>query len=309
MGLYFRADWPTILDLQLCNKSPVRYAGHDGLLFLFLGNGHLQLLDKKINMQLDLIQNKKTKVDVWALLRSKYPASEYCLMEEVSDAAGHSRSRSADFVVYNLWPSRGLAIIGIELKRSRSDWLSELKKPDKAENIFKYCDYFYLLTTDETIAKMEEIPPAWGWICVKGSCIKILKEAPKQTPIPVSRHFVAAMLKRAADKEKFVHVDSIEDRIEAAREQGMQQAHGNSKYDKEKLIELQKIQRDFEEASGLRFGSWGHYDPKLLGAALKLIANGEAKKIEEQLLGMQKTAETVLSRISESLQTFSALKK
>lgn len=252
-------------------------------------------------------KNKNVKIDVYGLLRSKYPSSEYCLMQEVSDAAGASRSRSADFIIYNLWPSRGLAIIGIELKRSRGDWLSEIKKPDKAENIFKYCDFFYLLTTDDTIAKMEEIPPSWGWMCVKGSCIKILKEAPKQDPTPVSRHFVAAMLKRASDKEKFVHIDSIQDKITAAMEEGKTIGERAGGGYKNQLIELQKRQRDFEEASGLRFGSWGPFDPKKLGAAMKLIADGEAKNIEKELLGMRNVAETVLAKIKEAIKTFSEL--
>ena len=66
--------------------------------------------------------------NIYSIIRKRYPENEFVLMEEVSDAAGFSRSRSADYIAVGLWPSRGLYINGIELKSFRSDWLSELKK-------------------------------------------------------------------------------------------------------------------------------------------------------------------------------------
>jgi len=138
------------------------------------------------------------KPDVFGILRKRYPESEYALMQEVSNDAGFNRSRSADYIVMNLWPSRGLALLGFEQKASRSDWLSELKKPEKAESIFKYCDYWYLITTEEGIAKLEEIPETWGWVCIKGGKIHTMKDAPKLTPEPVSRGMLACCMFRVA---------------------------------------------------------------------------------------------------------------
>lgn len=157
------------------------------------------------------------KKSIFSLLQKRYPANEYALMKEVRDAAGFGASRSADYIAVNLWPSRGLSINGIEEKRFRSDWLSELKKPQKAENIFKYCDYFWLLTCDDSVAKLDEIPITWGWLSIKGEKIYVKKEAPQLQPIQLTRNFLCAMLKRAVDKTDFVHIDSIKDKIAEAK--------------------------------------------------------------------------------------------
>ena len=52
--------------------------------------------------------------DTWGILRGRFPENEFVLIQEVSDASGFSRSRSLDWMLINIWPSRGLAITGIE---------------------------------------------------------------------------------------------------------------------------------------------------------------------------------------------------
>lgn len=246
---------------------------------------------------------------LWDILRSKYPANEYALMSEVSNAAGFYRSNSADYIAVNMWPSRGLAINGIELKSFRSDWLSELKKPAKAENIFKYCDYFWLLTTDETIAKIEEIPETWGWLCVKGNKIKTIKDAPKLTPIPLDKHFLVCMLKRAADKTSFVHIDSIQEKIEEAKEQANILRDRENKRKLDRADELITIVKDFEEGSGLKFGTWGLHEPKKVGEAVKFIHNGGTEKIQKDLQRLRVTSESIFKAIDSALCDFENLNK
>lgn len=256
-----------------------------------------------------------SKPNIYELLCKRYPANEYALMSEVSDAAGHSRSRSADYIAVNLWPSRGLAIEGIELKSFRSDWLNELKNPKKAEAIFQYCDYFWLLTTDETIAKLEEIPATWGWLCIQGNRIIVKKQAPKQTPIPTSRSFMVAMLKRAASKDGFVHCSSIEDRINEAREQAKTKAEQQKDYRLKKADALLKDVAEFEEASGLEIAKYGYYGHsiKKIGAALKFLAQGGTddvlKKIEQYKIGAEHILENlaeVISVLQENKESINA---
>lgn len=242
--------------------------------------------------------------DVWSILRKKYPEKEYALMAEVSDMAGFHRSRSADYIAVNLWPSRGLAINGIELKSFRSDFLNELKNPKKAENIFQFCDYFWLLTTDDTIAKLEEIPDSWGWMCIKGERIFIKKDAPKLAPIECSKHFLVAMLKRAQDKTNFVHRDSIQDEINTVREYEKKQHEHRESYRDKEHSELQKNIREFEEASGIKIDRYSHHwnaSTKKIGEAVKFLTNGGAESIKQQLLDLQKTANGISSKISLGL--------
>jgi len=226
-------------------------------------------------------------------------------MAEVSDAAGFHRSRSADYIVVSLWPSRGLYVSGIELKSFRGDWLNELKNPKKAENIFKYCDYFWLLTVDDTIAKIEEIPATWGWMCIKGGKVTVKKEAPKLLPEGISNHFMAAMLKRAQDKTNFVHKDSIQDKINEANERGKVEGNRILEQTLKDLREIRTAVSDFERESGIDLKNYMRWstNPIKMGQAVKFLENGGAETIKKQLLELERTAKIVHDKITDGLKT------
>lgn len=246
--------------------------------------------------------------DIWSILRGRYPEHEYALMREVRDKAGFDASRSADYIAVNLYPSRGLSMHGIELKSFRSDWLNELKNPKKAENIFQYCDYFWLLTGDDKVAKIEEIPQAWGWLCIKGERIFTKKHAPILKPKPISKSFLCAMLKRASDKSGFVHKDSIKDKIEEAGNEARRQNEIKITRLTSELTEIKKNVLEFEKASGVYLSRLAseHFwdDAKKMGEAFKFIHDsGGIESIKTQLLGLEETASKVLERISNGLKT------
>jgi hypothetical protein len=81
----------------------------------------------------------------------------------VRNSTGYG-DRTCDAIAMSLWPSRGLELHGIEIKCSRGDWLHELKRPDKADKMFKYFDRWWLAVSDESVAHDYEIPPTWGLI-------------------------------------------------------------------------------------------------------------------------------------------------
>lgn len=255
-----------------------------------------------------VIEEKKVPVFEYAiekmttvqLLRNKYPASEYVLIEEVSDASGFSRSRSLDFMVINLWESRGLAITGIERKSSRTDWLKELKTPEKQENHFKYCDYFYLLTDKENIARVEEIPDAWGWLhVVNNRMIRVRKQAPKLTPAPVNRSFLCAMLRRAACKTNWVHKDDLDERIKTEAERALKERNNTLERKASEYDKLLKQVSEFENASGLDIQhSWGE-ELARIGKAVSIIKNNEVEKYVSHL----EEISTRVERISEKIKT------
>lgn len=242
-----------------------------------------------------------SKSSVYNLIRKKFPENEYALMEEVSDGAGLNRSRSADFILVNLWPSRGLHISGLELKSFRSDWLRELKMPEKAENIFKFCDYWWLITTDETIAKIEEIPPTWGWMAVRGEKIIIKKDAPKLTPQPITRNFLCAMLKRACCKDGYIRKDQIEEKINEARLQGKSETDWTNKHKLENYETLIKSVNDFEQASGIRISTYSQ--SQKIGDAVNFIVNGGIHHISQELLYLKERSERITSEISKVLKS------
>jgi hypothetical protein len=91
-------------------------------------------------------------------LAKRYAAPYYAFIKEFRDATGFDSKRSADALAIGLYRSRGLHIIGFEQKTARSDWLREMKSPEKAEAIGQYCDYFYLVVDSLNVAKVEELP-------------------------------------------------------------------------------------------------------------------------------------------------------
>lgn len=122
-------------------------------------------------------------------------ANGYACLFEVSNGTGSSARRSADAVVMNLWPSRGMELVGYEMKVARSDWLHELKQPEKAWPVMKYCDRWNLIASPG-VAKVEEVPANWGFIEYDGKKMRTRKAAPLLTPEPLARTFIASLLRR-----------------------------------------------------------------------------------------------------------------
>lgn len=247
------------------------------------------------------------EVSIYTLLDRKYPAAEHVLMREVSDASGSGRSRSLDYMVVNLWNSRGLAITGIEVKSWRSDWLRELKNPGKQENHFKFCDYFYLLTTEEDIAKIAEIPETWGWLTIKGERIMIKKDAPKQNPMPVDRSFLCAMLRRAAAKDGWIHEDSIQNRLEEARQAHNQHIQRNLDNANKALTELREKVAVFEKASGVGIGDRWERNQDKIGEAVKFVMAGGPKKWEGELQELHDKARRIYSSVEKEIKAINSL--
>jgi hypothetical protein len=225
------------------------------------------------------------KKPILEILLNKFPAREYALMSEVRDAAGFGASRSADYLIMGLWPSRGLDMIGIERKSYRVDWLSELKKPEKAENIYQYCDRWYLLTDNENVAKIEEIPTMWGWYHIdeKGK-FKIIKEAPKLNPLPISKSFLACILKRASCKDGYVTHESINDKIIEAKQTGLNERDYHNKSIIESFQTLKKEVGEFEEITGIKLNNprWGNSGKKL-GEWVTFLSNGGVDEIKKSM--------------------------
>lgn len=244
------------------------------------------------------MNSKKPTLDI---LLKKFPASEYALMAEVRDAAGYGASRSADFLVMGLWPSRGLDLIGIERKSYRNDWIKELKTPEKAENIYQYCDRWYLLTDNENVAKIEEIPTTWGWmhIDVTGK-LKVIKEATKLSPVPIPRSFLACMLKRAACKEGWVTFQSINDKITAAKEGGLQERDYKNASMVENYQTLAKEVKEFEETTGVKLSNvrWGETGKKT-GEAVRFIMDGGLDGIKKQITMIENLNAGIAKKIDQ----------
>jgi len=126
----------------------------------------------------------------------------------------------------NLWPSRGLELHGFEIKVSRGDFLRELKAPEKAETIARYCDRWWLVVSDDDIVLDGELPPTWGLLVRRGNSLRLKRDAGQLTPIPISRKFLAALLRVASTTTPGPQKLAAE--TKAAREAGFEEGQKSS---------------------------------------------------------------------------------
>lgn len=159
---------------------------------------------------------KLTSSHVKAALRLRYQAPEYAVLEEVRNATGKLKKykgkqpRYADMIAMGLWPSNGLEITGFEVKISRADWLNEISDEKKAVAVSQFCDRWYLVTSSEKIVKEGELPAHWGWMVISLDMkVKIIKEAPLLQAKPITREFLASLMRNAVNSNPdYVEVQS-----------------------------------------------------------------------------------------------------
>lgn len=252
-------------------------------------------------MSAELPLEKTTPIDadkLRALLRRKYPADQYAMLYEVRDAAGFQANRAADVIVVGLWPSRGCLVEGMELKVSRSDWLRELKKPQKAEAFFAYCDRWWVIASSADIVREGELPPTWGLMVPRSSGMGVIKQAPDLKPEPVDRHLLAAMLKRATDTT--ADSPEVRARIDVRVAELKGQERSAKSYELEsatrQIAELRKTIADFEAASGVRIESYGG---ARIGEAVKLVLSGAHSRRLKELHAMKNQARSLVAWLDE----------
>lgn len=187
------------------------------------------------------------------LLRNRYPPGEWALMEEVAPKTGGG-TRYADAIAVNLWASRGHAIHGFEIKVSRSDWLRELKQPEKADELAGFCDYWWIVAP-AGIVKDGELPPTWGYLEVRANGLFQKVQAPKLDPKPITRAFFASLMRRgheglAQQARWLVRREQAE--ASAETEKLRQRYREDARRD---VAKLEAKIAEFEAKTGLKFGA------------------------------------------------------
>lgn len=164
---------------------------------------------------------KKTSKDVLKAIFARHEGPDWVRFAEVADGTGAYARRRADAVCMNIWPSKGYAIHGFEIKVSRADFLNEMKDITKAKAVAKYCDYWWL-AVPVGLVKVEEVPATWGLMELHKNGLKIKKQAQQaENPTPPDRSFMAAMLRKSRDADD-AYISSQIEAGEAKRKADMQ---------------------------------------------------------------------------------------
>jgi hypothetical protein len=192
---------------------------------------------------------------VIARLREQYESKAWAFLEQVRGGTGAMGSRYCDALAMSLWPSRGFDIIGFEVKVARSDWLAELRQAEKADEIFKYCNQWYLAAAPD-VALPEEIPAPWGFMEMRGAKeIVTVKAAPALTPAPLAPEFVGSVLRNVMKQWTDKRLREEYHNGHRAGFEAGKAAVENPKPPWE-FERLQKSVADFEQASGIKIEMW-----------------------------------------------------
>ena len=237
---------------------------------------------------------KITAKEIKQILEKKYSKPEYEIFFEVSSSTGSGNStRYADAITFNTFSSRGYKITGFEIKVNRSDLLKELKSPEKAEKIFKYCDEWYLIVANNILKETDEVPDNWGIMEInENSRIKVLRKSKKNFNVILDRKFVASLLREKnrpfkheiAEKEKLIR-EEYREKYSQMVENEVQRRLINPFRNPETVLaqRIRKIISDNPEKFE-NFGGFIEFDDKLVERCLTLCkAENELDIIERQM--------------------------
>jgi hypothetical protein len=239
-------------------------------------------------------------------LRAKYPLRDHAVLWEVGNSTGQKCTRHADCVVMSLWPSRGLEVIGIEIKSSRSDWQKELVEPAKADSIFRYCDRWFLAVSDDKIVRHGELPANWGLMVLNGDKLIAKTSAAPLAPVPLDRGFVAAMLRRASENavDAAEIAKAVENALKVGKKTWQEEEARNIKAITASFDELKNKVHEFEQASGIHISDrYRLWDSRKVGEAVKMVLAGQHLRPTTELQSIRYTASHIVEMIDSQLES------
>ncbi len=219
-------------------------------------------------------------------LAARYLAPEWFVGHEVMCG-----SRRLDAVAIRSWAQA--VIHAVEIKASRSDWLREMARPDKADVALPFADHFWLAIADKSIARMEEIPDHWGLLVLQSNGkLRAAKAAPDLRPHVPNRDFWASMILRAYQGSDARDVEKLE-----------REAHGRGYADGRKAAHASMMEEqrreDFQtqEANALK-EAFGWHARDLIAAAPRLLSLLEVDRAPKRAAYMVRD----LRRIADEIE-------
>ena len=150
---------------------------------------------------------------ILAALKERHSGREWAFFPELRLGTGYGvdAEQRIDAYVVGMW--KDLIRIAYEIKVSRSDFLHEIKHPNKARRALAFSNR-YFFATPVGLVKPEELPPWAGLIEVMGNpeyttanhwhakylCNKVI-DAPLRESIRPTWRFVAALSRRIVREE------------------------------------------------------------------------------------------------------------
>jgi hypothetical protein len=258
-----------------------------------------------------------TEGEMVDLLRARYEQTAGngiagTLIPQVRDNAGFDAKRTIDALGVSFWPSRGLLLDAYECKSSRSDWQAELANPAKAEQFCQRVDRFWMVAGRADLILEDEVPPDWGLLVPRGGKLvqvrpaKLLHDDESQAvemrrraralPPGFDRGFLIALVRQASAVATITPQE-----IAAARDEGFAAGEQHAKVMGRNFKDLYDRQHAdvaaFQQACGVPLSgwSWRDQDAAAVGAAVKMVLNGEHEvaALERRLRSLLEAAEAI----------------
>jgi len=134
-------------------------------------------------------------------LAARHPWPEWIFLPEAPVYVGRPPGVvHVDALALSCWFTKGYPLVGYEVKVSRSDFKTELRKPEKTALSASMCSAFYF-AAPHGLLRPEEIPAPYGLVVVFDSGrSRIVKRCKLERPEP-TWGFVATLARRIVGQE------------------------------------------------------------------------------------------------------------
>lgn len=224
-------------------------------------------------------------------IRGRFCMPEYATIANVQGDQG----KFADAIAVNLWRSRGYAVVGFEVKSARSDWLRELKQPEKAEACAAYCHTFFIVA-NEGVVKDGELPLGWGLMEPHGEFLRIKANAKtNEHRKELTRSFMVNLIRRASEKgENAKELAAVRgEGWRAGLDEGIRRSESREdKSARQRLDIFEKMHAEFKERTGIEISGWD--GGKQLVATYKL-----SQRIERIPISLRYVADTLKREVKD----------
>lgn len=258
---------------------------------------------------------KLSAAQVAAGLKARYRAPQWATFMEVHDSTGAGMSRSVDLLACSLWPSDNFVVHGFEIKISRGDFQRELKTPQKAEAIARYCDT-WSVACPEGMVDREELPAGWGLFEVGADGKWRWSVSPaNRVPVPWPLSFRASVLRRAHEAatstselvaERGAAFLEAKREVERAFADRVERADRRAEDADERYDRLDRAHREFQEATGISVHVFGRMSSAQI-ATVKAALGGRIMDAADPVWRAVQQTEEALRQLQKAQAALAAI--
>lgn len=231
------------------------------------------------------------------LIRKRHPGEGWIVFQELANGTGSRVRGWADAAALGVWPSSKYELHGYEVKNSREDVKREIRNPTKADNVGRYCHFWWLVLADKKLMEGLVIPNVWGILVPRGKILRVVRPAPRtRKPQPFDAGFAASMIRNIAKTwvPQHEHERVRDASLATARGEAQAEVQRSASEEERKLRELRDKVERFKEASGIDIQGPNIWELGDVGRAVKAVARAH------RILGRQPSLAEMVRREAAS---------